>query len=154
MNRIDRNRERAARAGRNERRQGLGAMDTAKAMIEAAFDESAAHIDFKARVAAVLAGGPDAPANKLRYRARARMLSGKSLGTAIVAAERWYKAERKAFQIVSVYGRPPQVSLMILAELRLILRFFRRRGMARQFPALVDSLLQLRSQRELLTAAE
>jgi hypothetical protein len=74
------------------------------------------------------------PANKLRYRAGARMLRGRSLAAAIATVECWHKAERKAFQIASLFGRPPRLPLIVLSELRLILRVFRRRGMARQFP--------------------
>ena len=94
------------------------------------------------------------PANKLRYRARARMLRGKGLAAAIATVEPWYKAERKAFQVASVFGRPPRLPLIILSELRLILRVFRRRGMDRQFPAVIEKLLEARKPAEVLTAAE
>jgi hypothetical protein len=153
MKPIDRNWERAARAGSKARRQGLSAIEAAKAMIEAGFDESAAHIDFKARVAAILASGPADPAIRIRYRMRASMLAGRSLGAGIVAVERWYKAERRAYQI-ALFARPSPLSLLTLAELRLILRFFRRKGMGDQFPALVEAVLQLPSRQDLLRAAE
>jgi hypothetical protein len=64
------------------------------------------------------------------------------------------KAERKAFQIASLLGHPPRLPLIILSELRLILSFFRRRGVADQFPALIEKVLEVRRQAEPLTAAE
>ena len=94
------------------------------------------------------------PANTLRYRAWARMLRGKGLAAAIATVERWYKAERKAFQVASLFGRPPRLPLIVLSELRLILRVFRRSGMADQFPALVEKLLEARTPAELSAAAE
>ena len=154
MQRIDRNFERGAEAGRRAQRDGLPAMEAAQAMIATAFDETAACLDFKERVSAALAMGVAHPANKIRYRARANMLRGKSLDAAIAAVERWYKTERKAFQIASIMGRPPTVSLIINAELRLVLRFFRRKGLANEFPAVVDSLCLPRVPPEFLTAAE
>ena len=149
----DRNFERALRAGNSARANGSGAMEAAKAVIDAAFGEAAACADLKARVAAVLAAGTGHPANKLRYRARARMLRGRSLPAAIAMLERWYRGERKAFQVASLFGRPPRLPVIILSEARLILRFFRRRGMADQFPAVIESLLEARPA-EFLTAAE
>jgi hypothetical protein len=68
--------------------------------------------------------------------------------------ERWYKAERKAFQVASLFGRPPRLPLIVLSELRLILRIFRRSGMADQFPALIESLLEARTPEQFLAAAE
>jgi hypothetical protein len=158
MTTIDRNFERGLRAGRaaqaTARGAGSSAMEAAKAMIDAAFGEAALCTDFKARVAAALATGTAHPANKLRYRARARMLRGKGLAAAIATVERWHKAERKAFQVASLFGRPPRLPLIVLSELRLILRVFRRSGMADQFPALVESLLEARTPEQFLAAAE
>ena len=87
-----------------------------------------------------LAKGAAHPENKERYRARAAMLRGRSLDGAIATVERWYATERKAFQIASLFGRPPRLALMVLSEARLMLRLFRRKGMGRQFPALVETL--------------
>src|SRR5205814_2146236 len=107
MRTMDRNFERGARAGRQARGRGIGAMEAAKASIDAAFGESAACIDFKARVAAVLAMGAAHPANRMRYRARAQMLRGNGLDGAIATVERWYRTERKAFQVAALFGRAP-----------------------------------------------
>jgi hypothetical protein len=154
MKRTDRNFERATRAGRQSRKQGLDAMEAAKAMIETAFDRTAMHVDFKSKIAEVLAKGVAHPANKLRYRARARMLRGESLEGAITAVGRWHRAECQAFQIASIMGRPPALSLIILTELRLILRFFRRKGMGDQFPQLIEALCGPAARAALSTAAE
>jgi hypothetical protein len=94
------------------------------------------------------------PANTLRYRAWARMLRGKGLAAATATVECWRKAERKAFQVASLFGRPPRLPLIVLSELRLILRVFRRSGMDRQFPALIEKLLEERKPAEFLNAAE
>jgi hypothetical protein len=139
---IDRNLERGLRAAERARANGATALDAAKAMIDAAFDPAAAHIDFKAKVAAMLAMGAAHPANKARFAPRGRMLRGKPLDAAAAAVERWYVSQRKAIQIASVFARPVRLELMILTELRLMLRFFRRRGMSAQFPALVETLCE------------
>jgi len=154
MKTTDRNLDRGALAFRQARGRGLGAMEAAKAAIDAAFGEGAACIDFKARVTTALAKGAAHPENKLRYRARAAMLRRGSLDAAIATVERWYWTERKAFQIASIMGRPPQLPLMVLSEARLMLRLFRRKGMGRQFPALIESLLETRRPAEVLAAAE
>lgn len=154
MKQMDRNFERGLRAGRCARSDGSGAMEAAKAMIDAAFGEAAVCTDFKARAAAAIAMGAAHPANRMRYRARARMLRGKSLPAAIATVDHWHATERKAFQVASLFGRPPQLPLLILSEARLMLRLFRRKRMADQFPALIESLIEARAPAELLTAAE
>jgi hypothetical protein len=150
----DENFERAARAGRQARQRGASAVETAKAMIAAGFDAAAAHIDLKAKVAAVLANGTADPANRLRYGARVRMLRGKSLKAAIATVERWHQAERQAFQIAAIMGHPPTLSLTVLRELRLILRFFRRKRMGNGFPALIEALCERARPAQFAAAAE
>jgi len=68
------------------------------------------------------------------------LLRGKSLDVAIVLADRWWRAERKAFQIACVFGRGNSLSLDVLAELRLILRLMRWRRMRGYFPAILAAL--------------
>ena len=111
-------------------------------MFDAAFDQAAAHIDFKAKVARMLRMGAEHPANKTRFGRRAEMLRGKDLDAAIAAVERWYRAERKAFQIASVFARPPRLPLMILSELRLMLRLLRRNGGADHFALIIERLCE------------
>jgi len=140
---MDRNVDRGRRAAERARAAGGTAVDAAKAMIDTAFDLAAAHIDFKRRVAERLRMGPGHPANKARFGQRAEMLRGKSLDAAAATIDRWYRTERKAFQIASVFGRPARLPLAVLAELRLIVRLLRRHGAASQFPALIETLCEL-----------
>ena len=53
------------------------------------------------------------------------MLRGRDLDTAIVIVERWWRNERQAFAIASAFGRGSRLSLEVLDELRLLLRWFR-----------------------------
>ena len=62
---------------------------------------------------------------RARFGARAALLRGRSLDATIVTVERWWRAERKAFQIASALGGGTRLSLEVLRELRLILRWMR-----------------------------
>jgi hypothetical protein len=62
------------------------------------------------------------------------------LDAAIVVAERWWRDERKAFQIASVFGCAPRLSLEVLRELRLILRWMRSKRMGAQYSAIIEAL--------------
>ena len=97
-------------------------MAIALAQIGAAFDEAAVVNAFKLKVEHLLRLGPQHPAVRARFGARAAMLAGRGLDAAIVIAERWWRDERKAFQIASAFGCAPRLSLEVLRELRLILR--------------------------------
>jgi hypothetical protein len=112
------------------------ALDAALARIGAAFDESAAIFDFKLRVERVLCRGPQHPAVRARFGARAAMLSGLSLDAATARVERWWRDERKAFQLASALGYGNRPSLEGLRELRLILRLLRYRRMDAEFGAI------------------
>jgi hypothetical protein len=113
---------RAAAAARSE---PGGATAAALAQIEAAFGEAAAINDFKIRVERLIQLGPRHPAVRTRFGARAAMLSGRDLGAATARVERWWRDERKAFQIAGVFGGIPRLSFEALRELRLILRLMR-----------------------------
>lgn len=115
-------------------------MEAALAEIGAAFGEAAVVNAFKLRVEQTLRHGPQHPAVRARFSARARLLRGRNLDSAIVLAERWWRAERKAFQIASAFGRGNSLSLDVLAELRLILRMMRWKRMRGYFPAIVAAL--------------
>ncbi len=115
-------------------------MAVALAKIEAAFGEAAAINAFKLRVRRLLQLGPQREAARARFGARAAMLSGRNLDAAIVAVERWWRDERKAFQIASALGFGTRLSLEILSELRLILRFMRCKRMGPAFGATVAAL--------------
>jgi hypothetical protein len=125
--------ERARRAGAAARAQGASAMD-------AAFDQAAVVNAFKLRVEETWRRGPQHPAVRARFSARAELLRGRNLDAAIVLAERWWRAERKAFQLASVFGRGNSLSLDVLAELRLILRLMRWKRMRGQFSTILAAL--------------
>jgi hypothetical protein len=77
---------------------------------------------------------------RARFGARAELLSGRSLEAAIAIVERWWRDERKAFQIASVFGCATRLSLEVLSELRLILRLMRFRRMEAQYAAILAAL--------------
>lgn len=132
--------DRARRAGLAARRRGVSALDAALAQIDAAFDESAATNAFKLRIERFLALGPQHRAVRARFGARAQLLIGRSLDAAIAAVERWWRDERKAFQIAAALGRGDRLSLDVLAELRLILRLTRFKRMHGEFGQIVATV--------------
>ena len=138
--RRERDRERARRAGAAARAQGASVMDAALAQVQAAFDEAAIVNARKLEVEHWLRLGPHHPAVRARFSARAALLQGRSLATAVVLVERWWRNERKAFQIASAFGRGSALSLQVLRELRLILRLMRFRRMHAQFDSILAAL--------------
>jgi hypothetical protein len=138
--RQERDRERVRRAGVAAQANGQPALDVALAEIGAAFDEAAAINGFKIRIERLLRRGPQHPALRARFGARAALLAGHNLDAAIATVERWWRDERKAFQIASALGGGTRLSLEVLRELRLILRFIRIKGMKRDFYAIVAAL--------------
>jgi hypothetical protein len=132
--------ERARRAGAAARAQGRSAMDAALAQIDAAFGEAARINVFKLRVERWLRLGPAHPAVQARFGARAELLHGRDLDAAVMLADRWWREERKAFQIASVLGRGSALSLDVLRELRLVLRLMRRKRMHAEFFTIVAAL--------------
>ena len=137
---------RSARDGLRMRRavETLGetapAMDAALAQIGSAFDEAAAINGFKMRVERLIALGPDHPVVRARFGARSAMLTGRSLDGAVVMVERWWRDERKAFQIASAFGRATRLSLEILSELRLILRLLRFKRLEAEYDSIIATL--------------
>lgn len=129
--------ERIGAAARAVKTPASAAMDAALARIGAAFDEAAAIFDLKMRVERTLCRGPQHPAVRARFAARAAMLSGLSLDAATARAERWWRDERKAFQIASALGYGNRLSLESLRELRLILRLLRFKRMSNEFSTMV-----------------
>src|SRR3984893_6477292 len=123
--RKERDRERARRAAAVELAKGQSALDVALTEIGAAFDEAAAINGSKIRVERLIRRGPQHPALRARFGARAALLSGRSLESAIATVERWWRDERKAFQIASALCGGTRLSLDVLRELRLILRLMR-----------------------------
>jgi hypothetical protein len=133
--------ERARRAAMMARAQGATAMGVALAQIDAAFGRAAVVNAFKLRVEEFIRLGPHHPAVRARFSARIELLRGRSLDAAIVLAERWWRAEQKAFAIASALGRGSALSLETLRELRLILRLMRFKRMHDEFGAIVTAML-------------
>jgi hypothetical protein len=127
--REERDRERARRAAAAARALGQPALDVALTEIGAAFDQSAIINGFKIRVERLIRRGPHHPALRARFGARATRLQGRDLDAAIATVERWWRDERKAFQIASALGGGTRLSLEVLCELRLILRLMRFKRM-------------------------
>ena len=138
--REERESERIRLAARAARAATGSALDSALAQIGAAFDEAAALNHFKLRIERLIRLGPQHPAIRARFGARAAMLSGRGLDAAITAVERWWRDERKAFQIASALGYGNRSSLEALRELRLILRWMRLKRMHAQFGAIVAAV--------------
>jgi hypothetical protein len=134
---------RMRRAAAAARGQPSGAMAAALAQIEAAFGEAAAINDFKIRVERLIRLGPHRPAARARFGARAAMLSGRGLDAANLLVERWWRDERKAFQIASAFGGAPRLSLEVLRELRLILRLMRVKRRDAEYHDIVAALCEV-----------
>jgi hypothetical protein len=133
----DRQRMRAAVA----RQAAIGsAMDAALAQIDAAFDEAAAVNDFKLRIERFIRLGPQSAVVSVRFGGRAELLSGRSLDAALAVVERWWRDQRKAFQIASALGFGNRLSLEVLRELRLVLRLMRYKKIEAEFDAIVTAL--------------
>jgi hypothetical protein len=135
-----RDRERMRRAAATARAGPRPAMASALARIGAAFDEAAAINDFKMRVERIIRRGPDHPAVHARFAARIGLLRGRDLEAAVMAVEHWWRDERKAFHIASAFGRGSRLSLDILSELRLILRWMRWKQMTKKYDAIVAAV--------------
>ena len=135
-----RDRERARRTAAAARALGQSALDVALSEIRTAFDQAAVINGFKIRVERLIRRGPHHPAPQARFGARAAMLSGRSLDAAVATVERWWRDERKAFQIASALGGGIRLSLEVLRELRLVLRVMRLKRMEAEYLEAVAAL--------------
>jgi hypothetical protein len=142
--RQERDRERVRRAAAAVRADKDSALAVALAQIGAAFDEAAVVNGFKIRVERLLQLGPRHPVLRARFGGRATLLFGRSLDAAIAIVERWWRDERKAFQIASALGCGTRPSLEVLSELRLILRLIRFKHMEAEFYVIVAALCEQR----------
>jgi hypothetical protein len=128
---------RAAQTARGER---MPAMAAGLAQIGVAFDEAAIVNGFKIRVERFIRLGPDHPAVRARFGARAERLFGRDLAAAIVIVERRWRDERKAFQLAGALGCATRLSLEVLRELRLILRLMRFKRMEAEYEIVLAAL--------------
>jgi hypothetical protein len=138
--RRQRDRARIDAAGDNAKANGASALDIALAKIDAAFGNAAVIAGQKIRVELLLQTDIHHLALRARFGARAQMLSGYDLDAAVAAVERWWRTETKAFAIASALGGGNRLSLDVLRDLRLILRWMRFKGMEKEFAHLVETL--------------
>jgi hypothetical protein len=131
--REERDRERARRTAAAAQARGQSALDVALTEIGAAFDQSAVINGFKLRVERLIRRGPHHPALHARFGARATRLRGRDLDAAIATVERWWRDERKAFQIASALGGGTRLSLEVLRDMRLVLRLMRFKRMEAKY---------------------
>ncbi len=123
------------------RRQTGSALDAALAEIGAAFDHAAAVNEFKLRVERWLTLGPQHGAVRARFGARAARLSdSRSLHGSRYVTERWWRDERRAFQLASALGYGNRHSLEVLHEVRLILRLMRAKRMDDDYCEIIAAL--------------
>jgi hypothetical protein len=125
-------------------------MTAALAQIGAAFDDAAVINGFKIKVERLIRLGSDHPAVHAHCEARAAMLRGRSLDAAIITVERWRRDEQRAFAIASAFGRGSRLSLEILSELRLLLRWLRFKRLHAEYATALAALCSAQS----LIAAE
>jgi hypothetical protein len=140
---VDRDQARGGRAAEIVRARGGSAMEAALAAIEATFSPAIRHSTFKRRVAALIRCGAAHPEVRSRYQRLAERYACANLDTAIVVVERLYRAEIDARDAaMRLWGRcsRPRLALMLLQELRLVLRMVRRYAPAR-YPGLVAAVL-------------
>ncbi len=117
-------------------------MAVALAQIGAAFDEAATINAYKIRIERLIRLGPCHAAVRARFGARASMVLGRDLDSAIALVDRWWRDERKAFQIASALGCATRLSFEVLGELSLILRLMRWKklhGESREIVAMLSA---------------
>jgi hypothetical protein len=132
--RVDRDHARGQRAAEAVRASGGAALAAALATIEATFSPAVRHSTFKRRVAALMVLGADHPEVRFRFQSLAERYAGANLDTAVAIVERLYRSEIDARETaVRLWGRcsRPRIALMLLQELRLVLRMVRRHAPAR-----------------------
>jgi hypothetical protein len=118
------------------------AVDAALAQIATAFSQAAEINAFKRRVARWLRLGPQHPAVRARFRARAAALPQWELAAAIREVERWWREERKTFALATALGYGSRLPLETLRELRLILRLMRGKRVAAEFGAIAAAVCE------------
>ena len=118
------------------------AIDGALAEIRAGFSRTAEIAAFKRRVECWFRLGPQHPAVRARFRARAAALPHWQLAAAIREMEGWWREERKTFALASALGYGSRLPLETLRELRLILRLLRRKRLAAEFATIAAAVCE------------
>lgn len=121
--------ERGRRAAASAKAQGKSALQCALAQIDAAFSVATKYHLHKRRVRAIMRGGVDDP-EALRYRKVVEQCHPEiHLENAVIIAERCYRMElgrRQRIERTWGFCHEPRIRLMVLDELRLMLRWCRR----------------------------
>jgi hypothetical protein len=141
--RVDPDHARGRRAAEAVHARGGSALEAALAAIEATFSPAVRHSTFKRRVAGLMTLGAMHPDVRSRYQRLAERHAGANLDTAVAIVERLYRAEIDAREsAVRIWGRcsRPRIALMLLQELRLMLRVVRRYAPAR-YDGIVTAVL-------------
>jgi hypothetical protein len=152
----DRDGARGDRAAERVREHGGSAMEAALAAIEATFSPALKHSLAKRRIAALIRQGAGHAEVRARYQRLAECYPLANLDTAIVIVERLRRAELDArATAVRLWGRcsRPRLALMLLEDLRLILRMVRRYTPAR-YAGLVAAVLDAEDVGHMSEAAE
>ncbi len=121
---------------------GGSALAAACAQVGATFSPAARHSIFKDRVAALMRRGATHPDVRIRYRTFVERQAVTNLEAAIVLVERMRYAEREPrADAASTWGHcsHSRFTLMLLDEIRLILRVLRRHARDR-FPQLIAEI--------------
>jgi hypothetical protein len=145
VNPSDSDRARGESAAERVRAAGGGALEAALAAIEATFSPALKHSLAKRRVAVLIRQGAAHAEVRVRYQRLAERYPLANLDTAIAIVERLYLAELDArVTAMRLWGRcsRPRLALMLLADLRLILRMVRRYAPAR-YAGLVAAVLDV-----------
>lgn len=103
-------------------------IDAICAEVDAQFGMAAKINSFKLRVERLMLFGPEHAAIRARFGIRASMLRGCNLGAAIIIVKMWQDQERSRAR-----SSEQSMSLDILNELALILRFIKSRALDVQF---------------------
>lgn len=133
-NRTDRDLARGRRAAARSRYHGGSALAAAHAHIEASFSLATHRSVFKDRVATVIRLGAAHPAVRHRYRILVARRPFATLDAAIVAVERMRCAELEARAAAAGswgYCGRSRLALVLLDEIRVVLRMLRRYAPAR-----------------------
>jgi hypothetical protein len=141
----DRDRARGDRAAQRVRAAGGSALDAALAAIEATFSPAHKRSLAKRRVAALIRQGAPHGEARARYQGLAERYPYANLETAIAIVARLHRAECDArATAVRLWGRcsRPRLALVLLEDLRLILRMVRRYEPTR-YAGLVAAVLEI-----------
>lgn len=134
MNRQLRDEARGQAAARQARAAGADVVTASIAQINATFGRAFDANHLKLACESIIRMGADHPEVRARFAGRARASAASTLADAIAVVDLWRAAELQR-------PKPSRLSLQALAELRLLLRLMRHRGLAWAFPLVMSAVL-------------